>query len=203
MTKLTVGRPRTGRTVRGSPENTRESLIATAAHVFNRDGYHGTNSNRIAKEAGYAAGTFYKHFRDKREAFLAVYERWVQSEWNAVQATLAPGGAPANVARTLVGLSVDFHTKWRGFRASLLELVFTDPEVKQFYRLQRRKQLDTIARIRQRIGSPQRSREEDAIYLYTAERVFDGIAHGEIEDLGLKRKIIVEAMVEQVVAMLA
>lgn len=65
---------------RGTPEETRERLVVAAAQLFNRVGYDGTDSNRIAREAGYAPGTFYKHFRDKKEIFLAVYEGWVTKE---------------------------------------------------------------------------------------------------------------------------
>src|ERR1700733_4737197 len=61
---------------RGSPEQTRDRLVAAAAKLFNQTGYHGTDSNRIAKAAGYSAGVFYKHFNDKRAIFLAAYEGW-------------------------------------------------------------------------------------------------------------------------------
>src|SRR6202453_5320178 len=74
---------------RGTPEQTRARLVTTAGDIFNRVGYHGTDSNRIAKEAGYATGTFYKHFKDKREAFLAVYERWIAAEWKEVDDELS------------------------------------------------------------------------------------------------------------------
>src|SRR5260370_17670464 len=97
---------------RGSPAETRERLVAAAARIFNRVGYHGTDSNRIAKEAGYATGTFYKHFKDKREAFLAVYEAWVTSEWSAVDAELSAGRNPQETAQILVNLSIDYHTKY-------------------------------------------------------------------------------------------
>src|SRR5580704_4859343 len=97
---------------RGTPEQTRARLVATAGEIFNRVGYHGTDSNRIAKEAGYATGTFYKHFKDKRESFLAVYEAWVTSEWSAIDAELSAGRSREETARRLVKLSVDFHTKW-------------------------------------------------------------------------------------------
>src|SRR5579864_6545737 len=128
---------------RGSPEQTRERLIDGAATLFNRLGYHGTDSNRIAKEAGYATGTFYKHFGDKREAFLAVYETWITSEWDAINSELSVGRNPKETARRLVELAIDFHTKWRGLRASLIELVFTDEEVRRFYRSQRRDRKST------------------------------------------------------------
>jgi AcrR family transcriptional regulator len=86
---LSTARPR-----RGTPAQTRERLVAAAAILFNRAGYHGTDSNRIARAAGYSTGTFYKHFKDKREIFLAAYETWVASEWKAVATELSAGGAP-------------------------------------------------------------------------------------------------------------
>jgi AcrR family transcriptional regulator len=195
--------PMADRPRRGTPEQTRARLVATAGEIFNRAGYHGTDSNQIAKEAGYATGTFYKHFKDKREAFLAVYEAWVSSEWSAIDTELSAGRNPEETARGLVKLSIDFHTKWRGLRASLIELVFTDEEVRRFYRSQRRRQLDVIAQLRHRLGIPAGRREDDAIHLFTTERTFDAIGQGELQALGLDRDIVVEAMVEKVFALLS
>jgi AcrR family transcriptional regulator len=195
--KLKAPRPR-----RGSPEQTRERLIAAAAGIFNRVGYHGTDSNRIAKEAGYSTGMFYKHFENKREIFLAAYEAWVSAEWKAVAKELSTGETAEEIARRLVALSIEFHTRWRGLRASLLELVFTDPEVQRFYRKQRRKQLDVMAELRAGIGARPRSREEDAIHLFTTERTYDAVARGELEDLGVDRRMVIESMIEIVRSML-
>lgn len=187
---------------RGTPQQTRERIIVAAARQFNRLGYHGTDSNCIAKEAGYAAGTFYKHFRDKREVFLAVYERWVATEWRAISDELPRRMKPRDTARRLVELNIKFHIEWRGLRASLMELVFSDPEARKFFRKQRLRQLDYMAEIRARLGLPQRSREQDAIHLFTTERIFDAIGQGEIEALGLRLDAIVESMVEKVNALL-
>ncbi|HUB80723.1 MAG TPA: TetR/AcrR family transcriptional regulator [Bryobacteraceae bacterium] len=195
--KAKAARPR-----RGAPEQTRERLVAAAAAIFNRQGYHGTDSNRIAHEAGYATGTFYKHFKDKREAFLAAYEFWLAAQWKEIEAVLSDGGAPELLARRLVDLSIDFHTKWGGLRASLMELVLTDDEVRRFYHRQRHWQLDVMARLRKSIGARRHRTEEDAIHLFTTERVYDALAHGEIEALGLSRKVVVAAMVERVREML-
>jgi AcrR family transcriptional regulator len=195
--QLQTPRPR-----RGAPEKTRERLIAAAAALFNRFGYEGTDSNRIAHAAGYATGTFYKHFRDKTEIFLAAYEKWVSAEWQAVERELSAGGKPQEIARRLVFSAIDFHTRWRGFRASLLQLVFVDPQVRQFYRAQRRRQLETIARLRAGRGGAPRRKEEDAIHLFTTERTFDAIANGEIQALGLDRRLVIDSMVRQFTAML-
>ena len=190
------------RRLRGSPAETRERILAAASTLFNKVGYHRTDSNRIAREAGYATGTFYKHFKDKRDVFLAVYESWVASEWTAVEHELSPGGDTRAIAERLVKLSIAFHVKWRGLRASLLELVFTDAQVRRYYRTQRRKQLDLMARLRAGMGLPPRPREEDAVHLYTTERTFDAIAQGEIQALGLNRELVVEALVQKVAALL-
>ncbi len=195
--KLPASRPR-----RGTPEHTRERLVAAAAELFNRVGFHGTDSNRIAAQAGYSTGTFYKHFNDKREIFLAAYESWVTAEWQAVSAQIAVGGRPQAMARRLVMLSIDFHTKWRGFRASLLELVFSDAEVRRFYLQQRRRQLDVMRDLRVKMGSRRRRREDDAIFLFTTERTYDAFARGEIHELGLDRKSVIEAMVKKTVSMM-
>jgi AcrR family transcriptional regulator len=194
---------RSARPKRGSPAQTRERLVAAAATLFNRVGYHGTDSNRIARFAGYSTGIFYKHFKDKREIFLAAYETWVASEWKAVATELsAADAAPDTLARHLVALSIDFHTRWRGLRSSLLELVLADAGVRRFYRKQRRRQLDFMAKLRANIGAPPRTREEDAIHLFTTERTFDAIASGELRDLGLDRGAVIKAMVQKVVSLL-
>jgi AcrR family transcriptional regulator len=191
--KLRLARPR-----RGTPEQTRERLVAAAASLLNRVGYHGTDSNRIAREAGYSTGVFYKHFKDKREIFLAAYETWVASEWRAVGVELSVRGKPNVLARRLVALSIRFHTRWRGLRASLLELIFTDAQVRRFYRAQRRRQLDTMAELRIRIGARPRPREDDAVHLFTTERTCDAIAQGELRALGLNRKAVIAVLVQSV-----
>ena len=195
--------PQNTRPRRGAPSQTRERLLAAAGTLFNRSGYHGTDSNQIAKQAGYATGTFYKHFKDKREAFLAVYEQWLTSEWQAIDAELSAGRKPEVTARKIVELSIDFHTRWRGLRASLMELVFTDTKVRRFYRSQRRKQLNVIAKIRQRLGIAAARREDDAIHLFTTERTYDAFGQGEIQTLGLDRNVVIEAMIENLLKLIS
>lgn len=49
----------------------RKRLLATARKLFVERGYHATRPQDIAKAAGLGHGTFYLHFADKRECFLA------------------------------------------------------------------------------------------------------------------------------------
>jgi hypothetical protein len=77
---------------------------------------------------------------------------------------------------------VALHRRWRGMRASLRALVASDEQARAFYRAQRRRQLRLLAALRR--GAPRR-REDDAVLLFTLERVADAIADGELRDLGV------------------
>ncbi len=175
---------------RGTAATTRARFVAAAARVFNRDGYHGTDSNRLARAAGYAPATFYKHFPDKRTLFLAVYEAWVTAEWAAIERALRIDAPPATRAARIVGMVTALHRRWRGLRASLRALVATDATARAFYRAQRRRQLDLVAHLGRTARSEhrrraRRSREDAAVLLFTLERVADAIADGELQDLHL------------------
>jgi AcrR family transcriptional regulator len=174
---------------RGNPDETRARLVATAAAVFNRVGYDGTDSNRLARAAGYAPGTFYKHFSNKRAIFLAAYERWVTAEWAAVERALTRPGSAATRAARIVALTAAHHRRWRGLRASLRALVVSDPEARAFHRAQRRRQLALMAALRGRRSSGHDA-AADVVLLLAMERVCDAAADGELRDLGLGRAAV-------------
>lgn len=184
---------------RGAPADTRARLVAAAAAEFNRVGFRGTDSNRLARAAGYAPGTFYKHFPDKRDAFLAAYEAWVTAEWAAIGKIVRQGGSRAALAERLVDATLALHRRWRGLRGSLRALVAEDAVARTFYRRQRRRQLELLAALDRRSGSAPHSREADAILLYTLERVCDAVADGELRELGLAVEPTV-AMLRELVA---
>jgi AcrR family transcriptional regulator len=52
----------------------RKRLLAAARRLFVSRGYHETRPQDISKAAGLGHGTFYLHFKDKRECFLAFVE---------------------------------------------------------------------------------------------------------------------------------
>lgn len=53
---------------------TRQSLIEAGTAAFARHGLSGAAISQIARDAGVANGTFYLHFRDKRELYTAIVE---------------------------------------------------------------------------------------------------------------------------------
>jgi AcrR family transcriptional regulator len=52
----------------------RKRLLAAARKLFVTRGYHATRPQDISKAAGLGHGTFYLHFKDKRECFVAFVE---------------------------------------------------------------------------------------------------------------------------------
>jgi AcrR family transcriptional regulator len=57
-------------------EETRAELIAAAAKVFARRGFHAASLGEIAREAGYSTGAIYWHFSGKDDLFLGVSEAY-------------------------------------------------------------------------------------------------------------------------------
>lgn len=51
---------------------TRGRLVAAGTELFARDGLHRVTSAQIARHAGVATGTFYLHFRDKKQLFREI-----------------------------------------------------------------------------------------------------------------------------------
>jgi len=163
------------------PEETRELLIAAAQTEFNTSGFDGTDTNRIAKRAGYAPQTFYRHFADKTAIFLAVYDRW----WRAEAAALSQSNA--RTAKDAAIIALDFHKRWRIFRRSLRHLAIVDAKVRKARTRARREQIE-----RWKKAGSRRSNAQLAGALLSAERLLDGAAEGELADLGLKPTAILE-----------
>ena len=177
------------------PAATFAQLLDAAEREFNAHGFEGTDTNRIAKAAGYAPQTFYRHFRDKKAVFLAVYDRWWKDEVASVERSAA-GRPPSGEQAARVALA--FHTKWRVFRRSLRHLAIVDPEVRAARTAARRAQ---IARMKRLSGRPGRSDAELFAQLLTAERLCDAAAEGELADLGMSAKAARECVAAAMAAL--
>ena len=54
------------------PKGKREDIIQSATHIFANKGFHLTNINEIAEQAGIGKGTVYEYFNSKSDLFLEV-----------------------------------------------------------------------------------------------------------------------------------
>lgn len=168
------------RKVSRDPDATHAALLDAAEAEFNAEGFHGTDTNRIARRAGYAPQSFYRHFEDKTAIFVAVYERWWQSEADTLTKLMQAKPRPdlAKIADALIM----FHVKWRGFRRSLRHLATGDARVRKARSLARRAQIKVM-----RSFAKGQSDAEIASALLVLERLCDAVAENEFADMGLPR----------------
>jgi AcrR family transcriptional regulator len=75
------------------PESRRPLILAAMIRVVGAKGYKETSVADVIEEAGTSRTTFYKHFEDKHDCFLAAYEMLVEQIFGEVIAQ-CDGGAP-------------------------------------------------------------------------------------------------------------
>lgn len=83
----------------GAADLTRQRLIRAALELFTTRGYHDTTTAQIAKKAGIAEGTIYRHFASKQQLVNDLYraaQRWAAK---VVQETSRDPGAGTARAR--------------------------------------------------------------------------------------------------------
>lgn len=127
------------------PLATRRALTGAAAAIFKREGYFATDSNAIARRAGYAPGSFYNHFADKTAILLAVYENYVDLEWRGVRrAAAAP---PPKRIPAILDVIETLHGEWARFRTDLRAVSRLEPKVAAALAASRAKQMDMLSEL--------------------------------------------------------
>lgn len=164
-----------------SRSDTGAKLVAAAAKEFRQHGFAGTDTNKIARRAGYAPQTFYRWFKDKTAIFLAVYRAWEEEEKN-VLADLHGEGAPVSA---LVDAVIAHHRSFRSFRRSLRQLSVEEPAVRTARAESRLRQIE---RFKTWAGGAACSTDEIAIMLLEMERLCDAIVENEFADLGVSEE---------------
>jgi AcrR family transcriptional regulator len=168
-------------------EPTSERLLQAAASEFNEHGFGGTDTNRIARRAGFAPQTFYRWFQDKVEIFIQTYERWQREEFGAVSILLAKNASDVRLARAIVA----YHKAYLVFRRSLRQLSVENDAVRTARAGSRLNQIAYIKKL-----SPNLVRDDASLaaLLFQTERLADALAEGEFHDMGLDKKAGEEAL---------
>jgi AcrR family transcriptional regulator len=171
--------------------STRDRLIGAATAEFEERGFGGTDTNRIARRAGFAPQTFYRWFKDKTAIFLAVYRAWEDAEYDTVSALLAGGAGDAAIASAVIA----HHRAYRVFRRSLRTLSVEQDEVR---RARAETRLRQAEQIRLWAGPDAPPRETIAVNLLVLERLSDAVAEGEFADMGLSDAEAVQRLAQVV-----
>ena len=86
---------------------TRQRLIRAALELFTTRGYHVTTTAQIAKKAGIAEGTIYRHFASKQQLVNELYraaQRWATKVAQEASRSLEPTNTRAQLAAVAHGL---------------------------------------------------------------------------------------------------
>ncbi len=122
---------------------TRMRIVEAARVIFAEEGFHATNTKRIAARANVAIGSFYAYFQDKKEVFLAVLEEYNRAIAERITFLLPDPHIPADKEEILSGLIkeiIDAHYHDPGLHHEITLLAQTDPDVRRIVEKQESEQ---------------------------------------------------------------
>lgn len=169
-------------------EKTSERLVHAAMTEFCQDGYFATDSNKIARRAGFAPQTFYRWFKDKTDVFLAAYQQWSEQELLLLGALSLENVS----ADQVVDIIIKHHRDYVLFRRSLRQLTVENPAVRQIRAETRLRQMSFI---QQRFGLDDTNKGDFFALMFQIERLADGLAEDEFRDLGVEESEIRQSMI--------
>lgn len=168
-------------------KSTELKLVQAAMAEFAEHGYTNTDSNKIARRAGFAPQTFYRWFKDKISIFIATYRLWEEDEWQILTMLMQQQAAPSQIAQAVVAQ----HRAHLLFRRSLRQLALEHPQVRQARAESRLRQ---VGRIREWSDTLLTDTESLMVMLLQIERLADAVAEGELRDMGLDDEMAMQAM---------
>jgi AcrR family transcriptional regulator len=110
-------------------QNQRERILAAVGDVVSVAGYRDMSVEDVIVTAGISRRTFYEHFKNKQDAFLAAYDAVLLQLLSLVQAAIEP--EDTFPARLRAGLSafLDFLAREPGFaRMCIVEALAAGPD---------------------------------------------------------------------------
>ncbi len=112
-----------------------EAILIAAAQVFERHGYVGGTTNRIAERAGVSIGTLYQYFPNKDAILVALTERHIEDGerlLGPVITELADGPPPVRDAlERIMGALLELHAHQPNLHRVLFEEAPRPPRIRR------------------------------------------------------------------------
>ncbi len=111
-----------------------DAALDAAILLFRERGFHATSLADLCKATGLATGSIYKAFADKREMFLAAFDRYTERRYAALQQLLDAETTGLARLRALLSCYAEASYGVEGRRGCLVvgsavELATFDPEI--------------------------------------------------------------------------
>ncbi len=130
--KTNVRNPKQKRSI-----ETKNKILDAAFDLFSEKGFHGTNSNEIAKKAGVAIGTFYAYFPDKKPVFIEVLRQYSASIKNKatenMQKIINKDMNERVMISNYIKAMLNAHELSPAFHREVNAMRFTDFDVQEFF----------------------------------------------------------------------
>jgi len=109
----------------------RRQLLDTAARLFAERGYAGATTSELAKAAGVTEPIIYRHFKSKKELFIALIDETGEETIEQWQDALAQCTDPADRLRLLIGANPMVASRGQGVYRVIVQAMteITDPEI--------------------------------------------------------------------------
>jgi AcrR family transcriptional regulator len=114
----------------GAAADQQRRILDSAADLFAEQGYQGTTIEMIVRAAKVGYATFYKHFADKEECFLALLDAAIEATLGPAEEAYAHEEAPwlDRVGAALAALFEQVASEPNAARAFLVEALTAGPE---------------------------------------------------------------------------
>ena len=84
-------------------------MLAAAARVFARRGFHGSSVEAISEDAGLSTGAIYSNFKGKEDLFLCLYEERIERRRGELRSAVErAGGGQAGLAAASADIAETF-----------------------------------------------------------------------------------------------
>ena len=180
------------------PDFTRKQLKIAARREFNSVGYFSTDTNKIAKLAGYAPGSFYRHFKDKVDIFIEIYQDWHLEQMLEIERALFAGGSIEEMSDRLATIVINFYGNWKPLRAAARVLVISEERVAEFKTSRRTAVMQNIIALRTHLNLITLPEEKIILFLILIERLGDAVSDGEFDLPSLPKNSGHHALVEMI-----
>ena len=160
-------------------EATKATLLNTATELFTTKGWAGTGMRDVARGAGVAVETLYKHYSSKRVLFDAVVDHAVVGDDEPVPVAQRPEflamgrGRRTDRIAAAAALTAAIHDRTGPFAKLIREAAATDEEIAEVLRAARERQRQDVgAGLELVLGRPTTEAERDGVWAVLSPEVY-------------------------------
>ena len=179
-----------------------EAVLAAAAQVFQRQGYAGATTDRIAERAGVSVGSLYQYFPNKDAILVALAERHIDAGFALVRELLAEALSDvpplSSVLRRFVLAMIALHEREPELHRVLFEEAPLPPPVRRQIRKRENEFATEVCLLLE--AHPEVHTDDPNVTAYVLVNMVDALVHNFI--LHAPQGIGAEELTDEMVSML-